>query len=102
MILQVLFTEGCYIFLGRMYLGMHSLIDIIGGLALGLVVLAIWLSVSEYIDSFVVSGQNGMDANSLHHFVPLNLSILLLASSFLTTSVYSYMLLGQPKFCVHV
>ncbi|KAK6126838.1 hypothetical protein DH2020_039399 [Rehmannia glutinosa] len=44
--------------LGRIYLGMHSLIDIIGGLALGLGILAIWLAVSEYIDNFVVSGQN--------------------------------------------
>ncbi|XP_057768722.1 lipid phosphate phosphatase delta [Salvia miltiorrhiza] len=43
---------------GRIYLGMHSLIDIIGGLALGLGILAIWLAVSEYIDNFVVSGQN--------------------------------------------
>ncbi|KAI3446394.1 hypothetical protein Pfo_003059 [Paulownia fortunei] len=44
--------------LGRIYLGMHSLIDIIGGLALGLGILAMWLSVCEYIDNFVVSGQN--------------------------------------------
>ncbi|KAH6819630.1 Phosphatidic acid phosphatase family protein [Perilla frutescens var. frutescens] len=43
---------------GRIYLGMHSLIDIICGLALGLGILAIWLSVSEYLDNFVVSGQN--------------------------------------------
>ncbi|KAL8456261.1 hypothetical protein ACS0TY_034468 [Phlomoides rotata] len=42
----------------RIYLGMHSLIDVIGGLALGLGILAFWLSVSEYIDNFVVSGQN--------------------------------------------
>ncbi|PON46609.1 Phosphatidic acid phosphatase type 2/haloperoxidase [Parasponia andersonii] len=43
---------------GRIYLGMHSLVDIIGGLAMGLVVLAFWLTVHEYIDNFVVSGQN--------------------------------------------
>lgn len=54
-----------------MYLGMHSLIDIIGGLALGLVILAIWLSISEYIDNFVVSGQNGTDAKSPHHCMPV-------------------------------
>ncbi|KAL8459795.1 hypothetical protein ACS0TY_031642 [Phlomoides rotata] len=56
------FTLACLIVgvigLGRMYLGMHSLIDIIGGLAFGLVILALWLTVSEYIDNFVVSGQN--------------------------------------------
>lgn len=44
--------------LGRIYLGMHSLIDIIGGLCTGLVVLYSWLSVHEIIDNFVVSGQN--------------------------------------------
>lgn len=44
---------------------MHSLIDIIGGLAFGLGILAIWLSVSEYIDDFVVSGQNGKNSDSL-------------------------------------
>ena len=44
---------------GRIYLGMHSLIDIIGGLAIGLVILAMWLTVNEYVDGFIVSGQNG-------------------------------------------
>ncbi|KAG6410991.1 hypothetical protein SASPL_129064 [Salvia splendens] len=49
----------------RIYLGMHSLIDIIGGLALGLGTLAVWLSVSEYIDNFIVYGQNGKSDGSL-------------------------------------
>ncbi|KAL3533994.1 hypothetical protein ACH5RR_007515 [Cinchona calisaya] len=44
--------------LGRIYLGMHSLIDIIVGLVFGLGILAMWLSLHEYIDAFVVSGQN--------------------------------------------
>lgn len=44
--------------LGRIYLGMHSVIDIIGGLALGFVILAFWLTVHEYVDSFIASGQN--------------------------------------------
>ena len=44
---------------GRIYLGMHSLIDIIGGLAIGLVILAMWVTVHEYVDRFIVSGQNG-------------------------------------------
>lgn len=54
---------------------MHSLIDIIGGLGFGLGILAIWLFVSEYIDNFVVSGQNGKNASSffqsmhVHHLV---------------------------------
>lgn len=45
--------------LGRIYLGMHSLIDIIGGLVIGLVILAFWLTVHEHVDDFVASGQNG-------------------------------------------
>ncbi|PWA95593.1 phosphatidic acid phosphatase type 2/haloperoxidase [Artemisia annua] len=44
--------------LGRIYLGMHSVIDILGGLVLGLTVLAFWLTVHEYIDNFVTLGQN--------------------------------------------
>lgn len=44
--------------LGRIYLGMHSLVDIIGGLAMGLLILALWLTVNEYVDNFIVSGQN--------------------------------------------
>lgn len=45
--------------LGRIYLGMHSLIDIIGGLGIGLVILAFWLTVHKHVDNFIVSGQNG-------------------------------------------
>ncbi|KAK3227146.1 hypothetical protein Dsin_007008 [Dipteronia sinensis] len=44
--------------LGRIYLGMHSLVDIIGGLTMGLAILAFWLTVHEYIDNFIVSEQN--------------------------------------------
>ncbi|KAK3020347.1 hypothetical protein RJ639_045331, partial [Escallonia herrerae] len=44
--------------LGRLYLGMHCLVDILGGLAFGLAILTFWLSVHEYIDNFIVSGQN--------------------------------------------
>ncbi|GLT96269.1 hypothetical protein SLE2022_139060 [Rubroshorea leprosula] len=43
---------------GRIYLGMHSLIDIIGGLGIGFGILYFWLAVHEYIDNFLVSGQN--------------------------------------------
>ncbi|XP_076900024.1 lipid phosphate phosphatase delta-like [Bidens hawaiensis] len=48
----------CLIGLGRMYLGMHSLIDILGGLILGLTILAFWLQVHEYVDNFVILGKN--------------------------------------------
>ncbi|KAF8398550.1 hypothetical protein HHK36_017480 [Tetracentron sinense] len=44
--------------IGRIYLGMHSLVDVLGGLAVGLVILAFWLMVDEYVDGFIVSGQN--------------------------------------------
>ncbi|XP_070666311.1 lipid phosphate phosphatase delta-like isoform X2 [Malus domestica] len=47
-----------FIGLGRIYLGMHSPIDVISGLAIGLVILWLWLSVYKYVDSFVVSEQN--------------------------------------------
>ncbi|CAN4096694.1 unnamed protein product [Withania somnifera] len=47
-----------FVALGRMYLGMHSLIDIIGGLAFGLAILAFWLSFHKHIDHFIVSGKN--------------------------------------------
>lgn len=50
----------CLTGLGRIYLGMHSVIDIIAGLAIGFAILAFWLSVHEYVDSFIVSGQNVM------------------------------------------
>ncbi|CAM8968638.1 unnamed protein product [Rhodiola kirilowii] len=43
---------------GRMYLGMHSMIDIIGGLVFGLVILSLWLTVHESLDKFIVMGQN--------------------------------------------
>ncbi|XP_054803573.1 lipid phosphate phosphatase delta-like isoform X2 [Prosopis cineraria] len=44
--------------LGRIYLGMHSLVDVLGGLLIGFGILAFWFSVDGCIDSFVVSGQN--------------------------------------------
>ncbi|XP_028788018.1 lipid phosphate phosphatase delta [Neltuma alba] len=44
--------------LGRIYLGMHSLVDVLGGLLIGLGILVFWFAVDECVDSFVVSGQN--------------------------------------------
>ncbi|KAF6155252.1 hypothetical protein GIB67_019778 [Kingdonia uniflora] len=44
--------------LGRIYLGMHSLVDIVGGLVVGMLVLLFWLTVHEYLDNFIISGQN--------------------------------------------
>ena len=35
------------------------MINIIGALVIGLVILAFWLTVHEHVDNFIVSGQNG-------------------------------------------
>lgn len=48
-----------FFFLGRIYLGMHSVIDIIAGLAIGVLILGLWLTVNEKIDDFITSKQNG-------------------------------------------
>lgn len=53
-------TEIWFCLVGRVYLGMHSLIDVICGLFMGLAILAFWLAVHEDIDEFIVSGKNGM------------------------------------------
>ncbi|PHT52705.1 Lipid phosphate phosphatase delta [Capsicum baccatum] len=58
-----------FIAVGRIYLGMHSLIDIIGGLIIGLAILASWLSVHKYIDDFVVLGQNGVNTVTCFEFL---------------------------------
>lgn len=39
---------------------MHSLVDVVGGIVMGLMILLFWILVNEYIDNFIVSGQNGM------------------------------------------
>ncbi|CAL9103377.1 unnamed protein product [Musa acuminata var. zebrina] len=44
--------------MGEMYLGMHSLIDVVAGIIFGLVILALWLMIHEYADDFITSGQN--------------------------------------------
>lgn len=56
--LSIACTLVFLIALGRIYLGMHSVVDVLAGLLIGLAVLAFWLTVDEYIDSFVISGQN--------------------------------------------
>lgn len=44
--------------IARIYLGMHSLTDVIAGICFGTVILAFWLVVDDHVDAFVVSGQN--------------------------------------------
>ncbi|RRT38907.1 hypothetical protein B296_00054096 [Ensete ventricosum] len=46
------------LYTGRIYLGMHSLIDVVAGIIFGLVTLALWLMIHEYVDEFITSGQN--------------------------------------------
>jgi len=58
--LSVAFLQVLLIGIARVYLGMHSLTDVIAGICLGVVILAFWLVVDDHVDAFVVSGQNGM------------------------------------------
>lgn len=66
--LSLLVVLTCF---GRIYLGMHSLIDVVGGLVLGTVILTTWLYVSESIDHFVVSGQNVLSFWAVFSFLLL-------------------------------
>jgi len=43
----------------RIYLGMHSLTDVVAGIGFGIVILAFWLVVDDHVDAFIVSGKNG-------------------------------------------
>ena len=43
----------------RIYLGMHSLTDVVAGIGFGIVILAFWLVVHDHVDAFIVSGKNG-------------------------------------------
>ncbi|PKA49345.1 hypothetical protein AXF42_Ash014247 [Apostasia shenzhenica] len=44
--------------IGRIYLGMHSFIDVAAGITFGLAILSFWLMVHRHIDDFVIAGQN--------------------------------------------
>ncbi|ONM10477.1 Lipid phosphate phosphatase delta [Zea mays] len=44
--------------IARIYLGMHSLTDVVAGIGFGVVILAFWLAVHDRVDAFVVSGEN--------------------------------------------
>jgi len=51
--------DNIVFFLGRIYLGMHSVVDIVSGLAIGVLILGLWLTVNEKLDDFITSKQNG-------------------------------------------
>lgn len=44
---------------GRLYLGMHSPIDVVAGIAIGASLLLVWCNIDEYLDAFITSGENG-------------------------------------------
>ncbi|CAD6215049.1 unnamed protein product [Miscanthus lutarioriparius] len=44
--------------IARIYLGMHSLTDVVAGIGFGIVILAFWLAVDDHVDAFIVSGKN--------------------------------------------
>ncbi|KAM3261371.1 hypothetical protein ACQJBY_052183 [Aegilops geniculata] len=56
--LSLAFMLVTLIGIARVYLGMHSLTDVIAGISFGVVILAFWLVVHDHVDAFVVSGQN--------------------------------------------
>ncbi|KAM0927792.1 hypothetical protein ACQ4PT_002066 [Festuca glaucescens] len=56
--LSLAFLQVILIGIARVYLGMHSLTDVIAGICLGIVILAFWLVVDDHVDAFIVSGQN--------------------------------------------
>lgn len=57
-VISLLVTLSLLIGIGRIYLGMHSLIDVVVAALLGTIILVIWFAVQERLDSFVTSGQN--------------------------------------------
>ncbi|XP_020271948.1 lipid phosphate phosphatase delta-like [Asparagus officinalis] len=54
----LVFTKVMLIAIARMYLGMHSLLDVMAGISFGVVILAFWIKVHGYVDDFVINGQN--------------------------------------------
>jgi len=57
-VISFLVTLSLLIGIGRIYLGMHSLIDVLGAAVLGTMILVLWFTVHERLDSFITSGKN--------------------------------------------
>ncbi|KAK8937053.1 hypothetical protein KSP39_PZI012245 [Platanthera zijinensis] len=55
---SLVFSLVFLVSIGRIYLGMHSFIDVVAGITMGILVLAFWLMVHGKIDNFITSGQN--------------------------------------------
>lgn len=58
MLVFVLSTITVLTILGRLYLGMHTPIDVLAGMFLGISLLALWCCIDESLDSFIISGSN--------------------------------------------
>ncbi|KAJ7535677.1 hypothetical protein O6H91_12G042400 [Diphasiastrum complanatum] len=43
---------------GRMYLGMHTPVDIAAGIVIGISLLVFWCSIEDYVDLFILQGEN--------------------------------------------
>ncbi|KAG0605247.1 hypothetical protein M758_9G042900, partial [Ceratodon purpureus] len=54
----LLTTLVTLVIFGRLYLGMHSPIDIAAGCAIGATLLLVWCNINEYLDGFVTGGKN--------------------------------------------
>lgn len=57
-VISLMVTLSLLIGIGRIYLGMHSLIDVVFAAVLGSMILVIWFAVEERLDSFITSGKN--------------------------------------------
>lgn len=58
MLMFFFFTVTILTILGRLYLGMHTPIDVFAGVFLGICLLALWCSIDESLDSFIINGKN--------------------------------------------
>lgn len=52
-------TKGSVVISGRIFLGMHSFLDVQVGLIIGLILAVAWSFVDQVVDSFIVSGFRG-------------------------------------------
>lgn len=58
--LKYRFEQYLFLDAGRLYLGMHSPIDIFVGCAIGASLLLVWFNVDCYLDTFIIGGEYGM------------------------------------------
>ncbi|KAK8964321.1 T-complex protein 1 subunit alpha [Platanthera guangdongensis] len=61
---SLVFSLVFLVSIGRIYFGMHSFIDVVASISMGLLVLAFWLMVHGKIDNFITSRQNSIQRRS--------------------------------------